>query len=98
MARLTTRSRSVAGKVALVTGAASGMGRATAHLFADEGAKVVATDQHLDGVERVVGEIVEAANDALGLQLDVRQPGRIDEVVEVVTATYGGLDILVNNA
>jgi 3-oxoacyl-[acyl-carrier protein] reductase len=98
MARLTTRSRSVAGKVALVTGAASGMGRATAHLFADEGARVVATDQHLEGVEKVVGEIVEAGGEAIGLQLDVRQPDRIAEVVDVVTATYGGLDILVNNA
>src|SRR3954454_10964550 len=98
MARLTTRSRSVAGKVAVVTGAASGMGRATAHLFADEGARVVATDQHLDGVEKVVGEIIEAGGDALGLQLDVRQPSRIAEVVTVVTETYGALDILVNNA
>src|SRR3954453_964616 len=98
MARLTTRSRSVAGKVALVTGAASGMGRATAHLFADEGARVVATDQHLEGVEKTVGEIVEAGGEAIGLQLDVRQPDRITEVVDVVTATYGGLDILVNNA
>jgi 3-oxoacyl-[acyl-carrier protein] reductase len=88
----------VAGKVALVTGAASGMGRATAHLFADEGARVVATDQHLDGVEKVVGEIVEAGGEAIGLQLDVRQPDRIAQVVEVVTETYGALDILVNNA
>jgi 3-oxoacyl-[acyl-carrier protein] reductase len=98
MARLTTRSRSVAGKVTLVTGAASGMGRATAHLFADEGARVVATDQHVDGVEQVVGEILEAGGDAVGLQLDVRQPGRIAEVVAEVTAMYGALDILVNNA
>src|SRR3954451_850793 len=98
MARLTTRSRSVAGKVALITGAASGMGRATAHLFADEGARVVATDQHLDGVEKVVGEIQEAGGDAVGMALDVRQPGRIEQVVREITATYDALDILVNNA
>src|SRR3954452_6437478 len=97
MARLTTRSRSVAGKVALVTGAASGMGRATAHLFADEGARVVATDQHLEGVEKTVGEIVEAGGEAIGLQLDVRQPDRITEVVDVVTATYGVLRLLRNH-
>src|SRR5438045_4721109 len=98
MARLTTRSRSVAGKVALVTGAASGMGRATAHVFADEGARVVVTDQHVDGVQAVVDEIVGAGAEAIGLPLDVRQPGRIDEVVQEVASTFGGIDILVNNA
>ena len=57
---LTTLSRSIAGKVALVTGAASGMGRATAHLFADEGASVAALDINQDPLDLVVGEIVGA--------------------------------------
>jgi 3-oxoacyl-[acyl-carrier protein] reductase len=74
------------------------MGRATAHLFADEGAKVAVTDQHADGVETVVKEIQSAGGEAVGLVLDVRQPGRIEEVVTEVTAHFGGLDILVNNA
>lgn len=60
MAKLTTLSRSIAGKVALVTGAASGMGRATAHLFADEGAKVALLDRNEKGVTTVVGEILAA--------------------------------------
>src|SRR5947209_9330089 len=98
MARLTKLSRSIAGKAALVTGAASGMGRATAHLFADEGAKVAVTDQHVDGVEKVVKEIQDAGGEAVGLVLDVRQPGRIEQVVQEVTTAFGGLDILVNNA
>src|SRR4051812_22023300 len=98
MARLSKLSRSIAGKAALVTGAASGMGRATAHLFADEGARVAVTDQHVDGVETVVKEIQSAGGDAVGLVLDVRQPGRIEEVVAEVTSVFGGLDILVNNA
>src|SRR5256714_4291980 len=98
MGRLTTRSRSVAGKAVLITGAASGMGRATAHLFADEGARVAVTDLHVEGVERVVKEITGAGGEAVGTVLDVRQPGRIEEVVAEVTAELGGLDILVNNA
>ena len=57
MARLSKLSRSIAGRGALVTGAASGMGRATAHLFADEGAQVAVTDVGKEGVERVVDEI-----------------------------------------
>ncbi|MBM4226667.1 MAG: SDR family NAD(P)-dependent oxidoreductase, partial [Gammaproteobacteria bacterium] len=57
VARLTKLSRSIRGKVALVTGAASGMGRATAHLFADEGAHVAVTDLEEDKVQKVVAEI-----------------------------------------
>jgi 3-oxoacyl-[acyl-carrier protein] reductase len=56
--RLTTGCRSIAGRVALVTGAASGVGRATAHLLADEGANVAVTDQTADGVDAVVAVLV----------------------------------------
>ena len=57
MTRLTSLSRSVAGKRVIVTGAASGMGRATAHLFADEGAQVAVVDIGGEGVTAVVDEI-----------------------------------------
>jgi 3-oxoacyl-[acyl-carrier protein] reductase len=98
MARLTKLSRSIAGKVALVTGAASGMGRATAHLFADEGAKVAVTDLNADGVKAVVDEIEGAGSEAAGFILDVSDPKRITAVVEEVVQRFSGLDILVNNA
>jgi 3-oxoacyl-[acyl-carrier protein] reductase len=98
MPRLTKLSRSVAGKVVLVTGAASGMGRATAHLFADEGARVAVTDVQAAGVERVVQEIAGAGGDARGWVLDVSDGARVTTVVHEVIACFGGVDVLVNNA
>ncbi len=98
MTRLSKLSRSIAGKVALITGAASGMGRATAHLFADEGAHVAVTDVNGDGVAEVVAEIKDAGLSAEGWTLDLADPARIKVVVDEVAAQFGGLDILVNNA
>lgn len=98
MTRLTALSRSIAGKVALVTGAASGMGRATAHLFADEGAIVAVTDVAAEGVEKVVAEITAAGREAAAWVLDVSDPGSIVTVVDEIVERFGGLDILVNNA
>ncbi len=98
MPRLSELSRSIEGKVALVTGAASGMGRATAQLFADEGARVAVTDLESDGVQRVVDEIQGAGGSAEGWLLDVADPERIVAVVAAVAEKLGGLDILVNNA
>jgi len=98
MTRLSKLSRSIAGKVALITGAASGMGRATAHLFADEGAHVAVTDVNDDGVAEVVAEIKNAGLSAEGWTLDLADPARIKAVVDEVAARFGGLDILVNNA
>ena len=98
MAKLTKLSRSIAGKVALVTGAGRGMGRATAHLFADEGAHVAVTDIDGGNVEMVVGEIRKAGLGAAGWPMDLAEPARITAVVDEVVAHFGGLDILVNNA
>lgn len=98
MARLSQLSRSIAGKVALVTGAAGGMGRATAHLLADEGAAVAVTDLAEEGVDSVVEEIRGAGGEAAGWTLDVADPARIRSVVAEVAERLGGLDILVNNA
>ncbi len=96
--RLSTRSRSVAGKVVLVTGAASGMGRAIAHLFADEGAKVAVTDLHQDGVDTVAAEIAGVGGTALALVLDVTDPAAITSVTATVHDELGPVDVLVNNA
>ncbi|MEZ5167945.1 MAG: SDR family NAD(P)-dependent oxidoreductase [Acidimicrobiales bacterium] len=88
----------MAGKVVLITGAASGMGRATAHLFADEGAKVAVTDLHRDRVDAVAAEITGAGGTALPLVLDVRQVDQIEAAVARVRAELGPVDVLVNNA
>jgi len=95
-----TLSRSIAGKIAIITGAASGMGRATAHLFAAEGAKVAVTDLRQEACDAVVAEI-EAANvpgEAMGWALDVSDDAAIRRVVGETAEAFGGLDIVVNNA
>jgi 3-oxoacyl-[acyl-carrier protein] reductase len=98
MPKLTTLSRSVSDRVVLVTGAASGMGRAIAHLFADEGARVAVTDRDAAGATRVGSEIREAGGIAADWPLDVIDPERIDAVVADVVTRLGPIDILVNNA
>ncbi len=98
MTRLSKLSRSITGKVALVTGAASGMGRATAHLFADEGAHVAVTDLDQARVDAVVAEITDAGGSARGWVLDVSDAAHRSAVVQGVAGHFGGLDILVNNA
>ncbi len=95
---LTALSRSIAGLSALVTGAGSGMGRATAHLFASEGAKVAVTDVDRDAVATVVGEITTAGGLAEGWTLDVTSESEVDKVVGEVAERFGGLDLLINNA
>jgi 3-oxoacyl-[acyl-carrier protein] reductase len=82
----------------LVTGAASGMGRAIAELFADEGAKVAVTDVSTDGVDAVVEEITTAGGAAAGWELDVTDAAAIARVVDDVVARLGPVDILVNDA
>ncbi len=100
MARLTQLSRSVEGSVAIVTGAASGMGRATAHLFADEGAKVVVADLGEDRVQTVVDEIAGAhgADVVKGVVCDVAAADQLRALVGSTVTTFGAIDIVVNNA
>ena len=90
--------RSVKGRAVLVTGAASGMGRATAHLFGQEGALVAVTDINEAGVVRVVEEIAAAGGTAHGWRLDVLDAAAIKRVVADVAARFGRLDIVINNA
>ena len=98
MARLTQGNRSIAGRVAIVTGAASGMGRATAHLFADEGAKVAVIDLAEDRVNAVVDEITGAGGTAHGWVVDVSDQDAVTRAVAEVREVFGPVDILVNNA
>lgn len=88
-------SRSIAGRVAIVTGAASGMGRATAKLFAAEGAKVAVTDLDQAACEAVARE---CGPNARPYALDVSDHKAIKRVVAQVAEYFGGIDILVNNA
>ncbi len=95
---LSELSRSIAGKVAIVTGAASGMGRATARLFADEGAKVAALDINADPLAEVVAEIEAAGCPVKGWPLDLADKDAIARVFAEIADHFGGIDILVNNA
>ena len=95
---LTKLSRSIAGKVAVVTGAASGMGEATAKLFADEGAKVAAIDLNGEALACVVGEIEAAGCPVRGWTLDLADAGAIGATFAEIAIHFGGIDILVNNA
>ena len=99
-ARLTSGSRSIAGRTAIVTGAGSGIGRATAHLFADEGAQVAVVDINGEGVAQVVGEITDAhgVDRVRGWVIDVADHAAVDALPDAVVAHFGALDILFNNA
>src|SRR5512135_1256093 len=91
-------SRSVKGLSVLVTGAASGMGRATARVFAAEGANVAVTDYDVEGAESVAKAIAASGGSAKAWRLDVADAKEIKRVVDEVAAQFGGLDIVVNNA
>ena len=95
---LTRLSRSIEGKVAVVTGAASGMGEATAKLFADEGARVAAIDINSEPLARVVAEIEAAGKPVKGWTLDLAEGDAINAVFADIADHFGGIDILVNNA
>ena len=85
-------------KVAIVTGAASGMGASTAKIFANQGAKVLVTDMLEDEGAGVVAEITKADGEARFQRLDVTSEADWDSAVAAALAAYGKLDILVNNA
>ena len=85
-------------KVAVVTGAASGMGKAIALLFAQEGAKVVVSDLTLEGAGATVAEITAFGGNATAVEADVSKEGDVYRLIKAATNTYGTLDILVNNA
>ena len=88
----------LAGRVAIVTGAASGIGRATAHRLALEGATVVVTDINDASGEAVVDELLDLGSTAAYMHHDVASPEDWQRVIDATIESYSRLDILVNNA
>ncbi len=96
--KLSTLSRSIEGKVAVVTGAASGMGRATVRLFAEQGARVAALDVNAESLNAVVREIESADYPVKDWALDLSDKDAIVETFADIADHFGGIDILINNA
>ena len=85
-------------KVAIITGAASGIGLSTVEIFAAEGARVVATDISEDALNQAVEGLTDTGANVIARNLDVSSPDSWGRVVDDVVATWGSIDILVNNA
>lgn len=88
----------LAGKVAIITGGNSGVGAATAELFAKEGAKVVITARRIPQLEEVAARIREAGGEVLPIPCDVSKVEDVEAMVAKTVEAYGKVDILVNNA
>jgi len=86
------------GKVALITGASQGLGRALALAYAKEGARVVINARGEEGIRRVAEEIEASGAEALALAADVSKGDEVDGLVEAATRRFGRIDVLVNNA
>ncbi len=88
----------IQGRVAIITGASSGIGAATARELARQGAKVVLAARRTDHLNMLVEEIVREGGCALAVPTDVRERGNIDHLVQTAAETFGRIDLLINNA
>jgi NAD(P)-dependent dehydrogenase (short-subunit alcohol dehydrogenase family) len=88
----------LAGKIALITGAGTGIGRATAKLFAEEGAKVAIAELNKAAGEQVAQVITQAGGDAIAIPADVTDPESMQAAIDRCVQHYGGLHVLHNNA
>lgn len=86
------------GKVAVITGAGSGMGLAMAELFAREGAKIVAAEWNQETLDAAVAQVKEAGGEIVGVQADVSDRAQCEGMIDAAVDAYGKLDILCNNA
>jgi NAD(P)-dependent dehydrogenase (short-subunit alcohol dehydrogenase family) len=86
------------GKVAVITGAGSGMGRAMANLFAAEGAKIVAAEWNAESLAAVVAEVSAAGGEITGVEGNVALEGDCNRIIDTAVQTYSRLDVLCNNA
>lgn len=88
----------LAGKVALITGAGQGIGRLTALIFAEEGAKVAVVDKSGDHARTVAKEVNDAGFQAMAMEADITVPKEVKAVVQATMKKFGGIHILINNA
>jgi NAD(P)-dependent dehydrogenase (short-subunit alcohol dehydrogenase family) len=88
----------LAGRTALITGAGRGIGQATAMLFAEEGADVVAADLDLSEAERTVAAVAKPGRRAAAIAAGISRPGEVRDMVDKAIDAFDGIDILVNNA
>ena len=93
-----SQTQRLLGKVSLITGAAQGIGLATALKFAQEGAIVIVCDVKQAAVDQAVKQCTAIGAQALGFVVDVTQRDMVDATVKAVLDTYGRIDVLVNNA
>lgn len=95
---MTTMGNALADKVAIVTGAAQGIGRAVAEVLAASGARVALADVKIEAIEQAAAEVRERGGQAIAVAVDVTSADQVDRMVARVVAAFGAVDILVNNA
>src|SRR5260370_12165370 len=88
----------IQGKVCLITGGGSGIGRASALLFAQEGARLVVADKRAASAEIVADECARKGAEAIAVEVDVANAAAVERMIEKTLEKFGRLDVLVNNA
>jgi len=92
------KEKELEGKVAIVTGGASGIGRAVVHALSKEGVKVTIADMDIESAEKVAGDVVRAGGSSIAVKTDVSRSQDVDGMVQEALRKFGAIDILVNTA